>query len=171
MLRIFIPVIVLFSSCSQKSDCSDFTPSSKNYQAVGYMLNFHTGQDGVGDFWFFPSCDSKVYDGSTNIYKAIFESNFGKGIYFNMSLLGENAKEFNRSATCLGMDSTSFLGNVWISKAKIAVTLPATSVFNDSPFKLSSINLDYENKSLILESYFIAETESLQIECESVYKK
>jgi len=132
------------------------------YSGSGYLLNFRTSQDGMGDFWFFPCCKFEDTVKSISYSKFLFDAKFCRGISFKLPITGSYYKRIKGSSKLILLDSMSFFSKVWITPVTLKIRIDKEATLNKTKtIKVSKITLKDDTK---IQSFFYYNINELDIE-------
>jgi hypothetical protein len=148
---ILLLVFFLLLSCQNKnSQCKDVYPE-KRFSGTGYIFFLRSSQDGMGDFWFFPSCNRPK---SNDIF---LNSDFKKGVSFKLPLTGAMYKKLSKSFESVVLEEGSFSKKIWFTPIFIDFDKTKQSLIHSSLNNNNlTLHLNSKNSHLVL-SYFVTE--------------
>lgn len=159
-----LTIFICISCQNTEYQCKDIYPEEK-FSSRGYIFYFGQSQDGMGDFWFFPVCDSKTNWKQNHILKNTYK----KGIAFKLPLTGAEYKHISKSFKTMDLDENSFSKKIWYVPVFIMAKKTKKSIIT-LPVKNENLNIKLKLKNAQLSlSYFIADEiiiEQLTVEAE-----
>ncbi|HEY1055906.1 MAG TPA: hypothetical protein VGE24_12245 [Emticicia sp.] len=105
-------ILFILSSCFRENDCSKDILVGESYIGKGYLLFFRTSQDGMGDFWFFPTCNDNFRRKNISQDELFINTNYKAGISFKMPLSGSQFAQVKEHFHYESLDTLSFLRKV-----------------------------------------------------------
>ncbi len=161
-MKCFYLLLIFFASCSTKTECIDLTPIEGSYSGNGYLLNFQTSQDGMGDIWYFPCC--KFGDTIKPVYDSQFLSDlkFCNGISFKLPVSGNYYKNIKSYSNLILLDSLSYFSKVWITPVALKIKIDKNATLNETKtVPLSKFTLRDHAK---IQSFFYYNINEFEIE-------